>query len=141
MITAVNKPALFHLAGNTLSKTQPTKIDFSNSPLWHRWLQPLWSVKQTLPAVFDNANISSELATIDCGDAALYRIKLLAVLRQHLATVEATIEQDFYHNNDGAIYVGQHARSVDDLLRLLYGEAGKLILQSHDVAVIAVVGY
>ncbi|GIR33692.1 MAG: hypothetical protein CM15mP46_6870 [Alphaproteobacteria bacterium] len=79
MMTAVDKPALFHVAGDTLSKTQPAKIDLSDSPLWHRWLQPLWAVKQTLPAVFDNADITDELATIDRGDAPVYRAKLLTV--------------------------------------------------------------
>jgi len=141
MMTAVDKPALFHVAGDTLSKTQPAKIDLSNSPLWHRWLQPLWAVKQTLPAVFDNADLANELATIDRGDAPAYRAKLLAVLRQHLATAKTKIEQDFYRNNDGAIYVGQHARCIDDLLTLLHDEAGKLMPQSHDIAVIAVGGY
>ena len=86
----VNKLALFHVAGDRLSKTQPAKIDLSNSPLWHRWLQPLWAVKQTLPTVFDNADIATELATFDRGDATLYRAKLLAVLRQHLATAKTT---------------------------------------------------
>ena len=103
MMKAVDKPALFHVAGDTLSKTQPVKIDLSKSPLWHRWLQPLWAVKQTLPAVFDNANIGNELAAIDRGDAPPYRAKLLAVLRQHLAAAKTKIEQDFYRINDGAI--------------------------------------
>ena len=94
-MTAVDKLALFHLAGDVLSKTQPAKIDLSCSPLWHRWLQPLMATKQTLPAVFDNANIASELATIDCGDATSYRAKLLVVLRQHLAAAKIKIEQDF----------------------------------------------
>ena len=115
-MTAVNKPVLFHVVGDKLSKTQPAKIDLSNSPLWHRWLQPLWAVKRTLPIVFDNVDIASELASIDCGDATSYREKLLAVLRRHLAAAKTKIEQDFYRNNDGSIYVGQHARCIDDLL-------------------------
>ena len=141
MMTVVSQTALFQGDSDNLSKTQPATIDFSNSPSWHRWLQPLWAVKQTLPAVFDNAKIASELATIDCGDATSYRAKLLVVLRQHLADAKIKLEQDFYSNNDGAIYVGQHARCIDDLLRLLHDKAGKLIRQSHDVAVIAVGGY
>ena len=120
MMTAVNKPVLFHVVGDKLSKTQPAKIDLSNSPLWHRWLQPLWAVKRTLPAVFDNVDIASEIASIDCSDATSYREKLLAVLRQHLAAAKTKIEQDFYRNNDGSIYVGQHARCIDNLLILLH---------------------
>ena len=88
MITALDKPALFHAAGDTLSKTQPPKIDLSNSPLWHRWLQPLWAVKQTKQAVFNNADIANELAAIDRSDAPSYRAKLLAVLRRHLASTK-----------------------------------------------------
>ena len=141
MMTAGDKSALSQVAGGKLSKTQPAKIDLLSSPLWHRWLQPTSAVKQTLPAVFDNAKIASELATINCGDKTSYRAKLLVVLRQHLADAKIKLEQDFYSNNDGAIYVGQHARCIDDLLRLLHDEAGKLIGQSHDVAVIAVGGY
>ncbi|MGB2289169.1 MAG: nucleotidyltransferase domain-containing protein, partial [Candidatus Puniceispirillaceae bacterium] len=140
-MTAVSQTALFYVAGDRLSKTQPAKIDFSNSPLWHRWLQPLWAVKQTLPAAFDHAKIASELAALDRGEAKSYRVKLLAVLRQHLAAATTKIEQDFYSSNDGAIYVGQHARCIDGLLTLLYDEAGKLMPQSHDIAVIAVGGY
>ena len=116
MMTAVDKPALFHLAGDTLSKTQLAKTDLSNSPLWHHWLQPLWAVKQTLPAVFNNADIAGELSALDRSDAPSYRAKLLAVLRQHLATAKKKIEEDFYRNNDGAIYIGQHARCIDALL-------------------------
>ena len=62
-MTTVDKPALFHLAGDTLSKTKLAKTDLSNSPLWHRWLQPLWAVKQTLPVVFDNAEAIHKLRT------------------------------------------------------------------------------
>ena len=85
MITAVDKSALFHAAGDELPKTQPVKIDLSNSPLWHRWLQPLWAVEQTLPTVFDSAVIVGELAAFDRGKTSSYRTKLLAVLRRHLA--------------------------------------------------------
>ena len=131
MMTAVDKLALFHLAGDVLSKTQPAKIDLSNSPLWHRWLRPLWAVEQTLPSVFDNADIQSELIRLDRSKATSYRAILLAVLRKHLAAAKTTIEQDFYLNNDGAIYVGQHARCIDDLLSLLHDEAGKFLPQSH----------
>ena len=141
MMTAVSQTALFYGAGDRLSKTQPAKIDFSNSPLWHRWLQPLWAVKQTLPAAFDLAKITSELAALDRGEATSYRVRLLAMLRKHLAAATTKIEQDFYSSNDGAIYVGQHARCIDGLLTLLYDEAGKLMPQSHDIAVIAVGGY
>ena len=94
-----------------------------------------------MPVVFDNVDIASELALIDCGDATSYREKLLAVLRRHLAAAKTKIEQDFYRNNDGSIYVGQHARCIDDLLILIHNEAVKLMPQSHDVAVIAVGGY
>ena len=52
--------------------------------------------------------------------------KVAYLLRQHLAAAKTKIEQDFYRNNDGAIYVGQHARCIDDLLTLLHDEAGKL---------------
>ena len=76
MMTAVNQTALFYVAGDRLSKTQPAKIDFSNSPLWHRWLQPLWAVKQTLPAAFDHAKIASELAALDRSEAKSFRVKL-----------------------------------------------------------------
>ena len=141
MMTVVDKSTSFHLMGDTLSKTQPAKIDLSDSPLWHRWLRPLWAVKQTLPAVFDNAGIANELVTIDRSDATSYRTKLLALLRQHLAAAKTKIEQDFYCDNDGAIYVGQHARCIDGLLCLLHDEAGKLMPQSRDIAMIAVGGY
>ena len=104
-MTIVDKPSLFHVVGDRLSNTQSVKINFSNRPLWHRWLQPLWAVKRTLPVIFDNVDIASELASIDCGDAKSYREKLLAVLRQHLAAAKTKIEQDFYRNNDGSIYV------------------------------------
>ena len=135
-MTAANRSALFHVVGDKLSKTQPAKFDLSNSPLWHRWLQPLWAVKRTLPAVFDNVDIASELASIDCGDATSYREKLLAVLRRHLAAAKTKIERDFYRNNDGSIYVGQHARCIDDLLILLHNEAVKFIPHSHDVCLL-----
>ena len=141
MMIIVDKPAWFYVAGNTLSKTQLVKIDLSTSPLWHRWLQPLWAVKQTLPAVFDNEDISSELASLDRDHLTSYRAKLLTILRQHLAAAKKKIEQDFNRNNDGAIYVGQHAHCIDGLLSLLYHEAVKLMPQSHDIAVIAVGGY
>ena len=91
MMTAVNKPFLFHVVGDKLSKTQPAKIDLSNSPLWHRWLQPLWAVKQTLPVVFDNADITSKLALINCSDATSSREKLLALLRQDLVAAKTNI--------------------------------------------------
>jgi [protein-PII] uridylyltransferase len=141
MMITVERPALFHLAGDKLSEIQPAKIDLSNSPLWHRWLQPLWAVQQTLSAVFDNSDIANELAMMERSETPSYRAKLLAVLRQHLAVAKKKIEQNFYLNNDGAIYVGQHARCIDDLLTLLHDEAGKLMPQSHDIAVIAVGGY
>ena len=140
-MTAVNKPALFHIVGDKLSKTQPANIDLLNSPLWHRWLQPLWAAKQTLPSVFDNAGMASELASIGRDDFTSYRAKLLKVLRNHLNEAKTKIKKDFFRSCDGAIYVGQHARCIDDFLSLLYDEAGKLIPESYDVAVIAVGGY
>ena len=100
-MTAVDKPALIYVAGDTLSKIQPAKIDLSNSPLRHRWLQPLWAVKQTLPAVFDNAVLANVLATINRSDTPEYRTKLLAALRQHLAAAKNKIEQVQLMNNLG----------------------------------------
>ena len=141
MMTSVDKPALFHLAGDKLSKIRPAKTNLPNSPLWHRWLQPLWAVQQTFSAVFDNSYIANELAMVERDEASSYRAKLLAVLRHHLADAKTKIKRDFYLNNDGAIYVGQHARCIDDLLTLLHDEASKLMPQSHDIAVIAVGGY
>ena len=112
MITAVSQTALFYVAGDRLSKTQLIKIDFSNSPLWHRWLQPLWAVKQASPAAFDHVKIASELATLDCGEAKSYRVKLLGMLRQHLAAATTKIDQDFYSSNDCLLYTSPSPRDA-----------------------------
>ena len=71
-MTVVDKSTLFHVMGDTLSKTQPAKIDLSDSPLWHRWLRPLWAVEQTLPAVFNYEEIASELVVLGRSDAPSY---------------------------------------------------------------------
>ena len=104
---------------NALSKIQPVKIDLSDSPLWHRWLQPLWAASQFLPAPFDASQIASDMVAYDAADTSSYRVELLAVLRHHLTAAKHTIEQDFLATHDGAVYVGQHARCIDALLRLL----------------------
>jgi len=127
--------------GDKLSKTQPLQIDLSDSPLWHRWLQPLWAASQFLPAPFDASQIASDMAAYDAADASGYRAELLTVLRRHLTAAKHTIEQDFLATHDGAVYVGQHARCIDALLRLLHDEACKIIPQSDAIAVIAVGGY
>jgi [protein-PII] uridylyltransferase len=128
------------MTGDTLSKAHK-QIDLSDGPLWHHWLQPLQTVKQTLPPPFDGAGVASKMAAFSGQNKTAYRAALLDSLRAELATAKASIEQQFYETNDGAIYVGQHARCIDILLDILFAEATKAVPEAAAIAVIAVGGY
>ena len=51
------------------------------------------------------------------------------------------MQHAFHDNNDGAIYVGMYAWTIDILLQLLYAETRKYCCGGGDLAVIAVGGY
>ena len=51
------------------------------------------------------------------------------------------MQHAFYDNNDGAVYVGMYAWTIDILLQMLYAETRKHCCGGGDMAVIAVGGY
>ena len=130
-----------HMTVDTLSKGQKLQNDLSNKPLWHRWLQPLQTVKQTLPAAFDRSYVIDKMAFAGDKNTVIYREALLQALRQQLAIATAKMKQDFYDNNDGAIYVGQNAQSIDILLEVIAIEAIEAVPEFADISVVAVGGF
>ena len=59
------------------------------------------------------------------GKTGSNRTQLLTSLRTHLDTAKVRLCEAFYANNDGAVYVGMHAWTIDILLKLLYVETKK----------------
>jgi len=130
-----------YLAKLHQSDKDQSSIDLVHSPLWHRWLQPLLAARQILPSAFDQVPIASHMAAVETSNKAAYRAALLAVVRDQLAAAKARLQQEFYATNDGALYVGQHARCIDDLLHLLTAEAARIVPETEQIALIAVGGY
>ena len=61
------------------------------------------------------------------------RTQLLTCLRAHLDAAKAELSNAFYDNNDGAVYVGMYAWTIDILLQLL-------LLKPGNIAAVAVTG-
>ena len=131
------------------SKNTPAKANgYDSTILWHRWLQPLTSVMISQPAPLNHATINAALASELPGKKAVSkkaaledRVALLACLRQHLTAAKENLAATFYQHNDGAIYVGMHAWTIDSLLQILYQQACRHCTGGDDIALIAVGGY
>ncbi|MFZ9134366.1 MAG: nucleotidyltransferase domain-containing protein, partial [Candidatus Puniceispirillaceae bacterium] len=108
---------------------------------WHRWLLPLQGAMDRFQAPLDRAAIEAELATHESGKTPVPRPELLGCLRRHLDQAKANLRTAFYDSNDGAIYVGMHAWTIDILLQSLYAQAQRYCAGGDEVALIAVGGY
>ena len=119
--------------------TKPA-LDLADTVAWHRWLQPLQGAMAGQHAPLDRSIIEAEFETYaeKCGPSN--RTQLLTCLRTHLDSAKAELQQAFYDNNDGAVYVGMYAWTIDILLQMLYIETQKHC-GGGDLAVIAVGGY
>ncbi len=116
-------------------------LDPADTMAWHRWLQPLQGAMAGQHAPLDRKIIEAELETHARKRGPSNRTHLLTCLRSHLDAAKAGLEHAFHDNNDGAIYVGMYAWTIDILLQTLYAEARKYCCGGDDVAVIAVGGY
>ena len=124
------------------SKRAPSASKKMNPAIaWHRWLQPLAGVMSSAPPPFDKAAL---LATINADAAAGKtdaRPQLLAVLRDQLTMTKHALKQQFYAQNDGAIYVGMQAWSIDLILQILHDQACRHCNGGGDIVLVAVGGY
>ena len=109
-------------------------LDPANMVAWHRWLQPLQGAMAGQQAPLDRKNIEAELEPYAKKLGASYRTHLLACLRTHLDAAKAGLQHAFHDNNDGAIYVGMYAWTIDILLQLLYAETRKYCCGGGDLA-------
>ena len=100
-------------------------FDSEDTLAWHRWLQPLQGVMASHQAPLDRDKIDLELLTCVKGGVSLTRAQLLTCLRTHLDAAKARLRHEFYESNDGAVYVGMHAWTIDILLQLLYAKTQK----------------
>ncbi len=118
-----------------------TGLDTAEIVAWHRWLQPLQGAMagQSVPLNRNVIEAELEACAKKCG--LLNRTQLLNCLRTHLVAAKAGLRHAFYDNNDGAVYVGMYAWTIDILLQLLYVETRKHCCGGDDLAVIAVGGY
>ena len=92
-------------------------------------------------APLDRKFIEAELEAYAKKRGSSNRTQLLTCLRTHLDAAKAELQHAFYDNNDGAVYVGMYAWTIDILLQMLYAETRKHCCGGGDLAVIAVGGY
>ena len=118
-----------------------TKFEPADTVAWHRWLQPLQCSMASHQPPLDRDIIEAELGAYAKGKAPTNRPQILNCLRSHLEVAKAGLRQSFYDSNDGAVYVGMHAWTIDILLQLLFVETQKHCRGGDDLAVIAVGGY
>ena len=112
-----------------------------NVSAWQHWLQPLtWVMKSQCPPL-DRAAIITALQPQKTSTPTAGRASLLSGLRQNLTDARTQLEQDFYDHNDGALYVGMHAWTIDLVLQILFEQARLYFNGGEDLAVIAVGGY
>ena len=116
-------------------------LDPADSVAWHRWLQPLQGAMAGQNAPLDRKFMEAELEAQIKKRGPPNRAQLLTCLRAHLDAAKAELRNAFYDNNDGAVYVGMYAWTIDILLRMLYAETRKHCCGGGDMAVIAVGGY
>ena len=118
-----------------------SKFGAADTVAWHRWLQPLQGVVAGHREPLDRKAIGIELAACAKGGALLDRNQLLNCLKGHLDSGKARLRHSFYESNNGAVYVGMYAWTIDILLQLLYEETQKYYQGARDLAVVAVGGY
>ncbi|MDC1381944.1 [protein-PII] uridylyltransferase [Candidatus Puniceispirillum sp.] len=123
------------------SAANVTKFEPADTVVWHRWLQPLQGAMAGHQPPLDRDIIEAELGVCAKGKVLTNRPQILNCLRSHLEVAKAGLRQSFYDSNDGAVYVGMHAWTIDILLQLLYVETQKHCRGGDDLAVIAVGGY
>ena len=75
-------------------------------------------------APLDHKVIEAELETHAKKSGPSNRTHLLTCLRAILIR-QGGLQHAFYDNNDGAIYVGMYAWTIDILLQVLYAESRK----------------
>jgi len=122
-------------------KSKPGKNSALDGIAWHRWLLPLQGAMDLFQPPLDRAAIEAELATHESGKIPVPRPELLGCLRRHLNQARDNLRTSFYASNDGAIYVGMHAWTIDILLQSLYAQAQRHCAGGDELALIAVGGY
>ena len=105
-----------------IKRVQSASKEMTPAIAWHRWLQPLAGVMSSAPPPFDRAALLAAISAHAAAHKTDARAQLLAVLRDQLTITKHALEQQFYAQNDGAIYVGMQAWSIDLILQILHDQ-------------------
>ena len=111
--------------------------------VWQRWLQPFLSYAADGKALVDPAVLMAALQPSYANDVA-FAEDLLRHAKTALAAARAELKTAFMAHNDGAIYVGQHAGVLDQILTFIFAAHARqsgLDLDKTKVAIVAFGGY
>ena len=73
----------------------------------------------------DRHTIEAELRSMPKGKTGQIEPAFSQPFGTHLDSAKVRLREAFYDNNDGAVYVGMHAWTIDILLQLLFVETKK----------------